>query len=232
MKVTTTLFSFFLLASINIFSQNSESKARDIIEKSITVKGGKDVLTNVKTLYSKSETTMDGREVFWITKEMAPNKGSFEIEYQGRIVYKSFYDGKNGYEIIKGEKKLADQDEYKDKKYRKYIMNELEYIDPELYKLEYIETNADDKNNKIKATYVNGKISYLYYDKITNLLTMKETVANANKNAFETFINEDYKKFGNLLNESKQTFISGSDKQIIFLKELLVNQNISDKDFE
>lgn len=232
MKLKMTLFSLFLLTSVQIFSQKTDPKAIAIIEKSIAAKGGKEALMNVKTLYTKMATTMDGRDVFWITKEMAPNKGSFEIEYQGRTVYKSFYDGKKGYKMVRGEKKLADQDEYKDKKYRKYIMNELEYIDPELYKLEYIETSADDKNNKIKATYVNGKISYLYYDKTTNLLTKKETVANANKNTFETVVNEDYKKFGNLLNETKQTYISGDSKQVAILKELIVNQFISDKDFE
>jgi hypothetical protein len=81
-----------------LFSQNiNEDKAKEVIEKAIQATGGKELLNSIKTLYSISETTMDGRKVNWITKEMVPNKGSFEIEYQGRIVYRSWFDGKIGY---------------------------------------------------------------------------------------------------------------------------------------
>lgn len=111
MKFTTMLCA--LLLSVNaLLAQNSNAetnKSIQIIEKSIQAQGGRKLLENIKTLYSKSETVMEGRNVYWITKEMAPNKGSFEIEYQGRVVYKSFYDGKIGYDVINGQKTIATQ---------------------------------------------------------------------------------------------------------------------------
>src|SRR5690606_34746704 len=147
MKFNTTICTL-ILSTTTLFAQHSQTtKSTEIVEKSIQAQGGKKLLENVKTLYSKSETIMDGRNVFWITKEMEPNKGSFEIEYQERIVYKSFYDGKTGYDIVNGQKTIADPEQFKDKNYRKHIMNSLDYLDSSLYTLEYIgEEKANTKD--------------------------------------------------------------------------------------
>lgn len=228
------LFNLILVVSMitvsnHLFSQGSNQiKAHDIIEKAIQATGGKKLLNNIKTLYSKSETVMDGRNVNWITKEMAPNKGSFEIEYQGRIVYKSWFDGKTGYELVNGERKLADQTEFKDKVNRKYIINELAYIDPSLYTIELVETNTEKAYYKIKATYVAGTVTYLYYDLKTYLLNKQENVENNNKSAFSTILLSDYKKFGDLLYATKSTFVSEDGDQIATLVDLYYNKEIND----
>ncbi|SFI48690.1 hypothetical protein [Halpernia frigidisoli] len=234
MKSFLTVFTI-AISTTTIFSQTSAvNKANIIIEKAITAQGGKDLLESIKTMYSKSETVMDGRNVNWVTKEMAPNKGSFEIIYEGRVVYKSFYDGKVGYEYVRGEKKLADPEEFKDKDYRKHIINELDYIDPTLYKLEYIgEEKANKKDcEKIKATLINGKVTYLYYDKKTNLLAEREVIKNGEKNSFSTILYDDYKKFGDLIYDTKNTFVSEDGNQISKIVELYYNKNITDKDFQ
>ena len=234
MKIKTT-FLTLLISATTLFAQNLETnKSLQIIEKSIEVQGGKKLLENIKTLYTNSETIMDGRNVNWVTKEMAPNKGSFEIVYQDRVVFKSFYDGKIGYDVINGQKKLADQKEFKDKNLRHHIMNSLDYIDPTLYTLEYIgEEKANGKDcDKIKATLSNGKITYLYYDKSSNLLTKSEVVKDPEKNSFSTVLYDDYKKFGDLLYETKQTFVSEAGNQIAKVIDLYYNKKINEKDFK
>lgn len=234
MKFTIT-FSTLLITTGFLFSQNNTTdQAVQIIEKSITAQGGKDLLKNIKTLYSKSETVMDGRNVNWVTKEMAPNKGSFEIVYQGRVVYQSFYDGKTGYDVVNGQKTIADQDEFKDKVYRKHIMNSLNYIDPTLYQLEYIgEEKAGNKDcDKIKATLVNGKVTYLYYDKASRLLVKSEVVKDPEKNSYSTVLYDDFKKVGDLIYETKQTFVSEDGNQESKIIELYYNKKISEKDFK
>ncbi|HEX7869558.1 MAG TPA: hypothetical protein VF455_05525, partial [Chryseobacterium sp.] len=77
MKQITTAITFCLIIANNfVFSQTTEEiKGKEIIEKSINATGGKELLSNIKTLYSKSSTIMDGRNVNYITKEMAPNLG-------------------------------------------------------------------------------------------------------------------------------------------------------------
>lgn len=231
MKYTATIAAIFLSAA-TLTAQ--KSKSVEIIEKSIEAQGGKQVLENVKTLYTKSETVMDGQNVFWITKEMAPNKGSFEIEYQGRIVFKSFYDGKTGYDVVNGQKKLADQEEFKDKNYRRHIINSLDYIDPSLYTLEYIgEEKANNKDcDKIQATLKNGKVEYLYYDKISHLLAKSEVVKNPEKNSFSVTLYDDYKKFGDLVYETKDTFVSENGDQVVKIVDLYYNKKISESDFK
>ena len=234
MKITTTICTL-LFSTTLLFSQNIEgNKSVQIIEKSIIAQGGKEFLKNIKTLYTNSETIMDGRNVNWVTKEMAPNKGSFEIIYQGRVVYKSFYDGKIGYDVNNGQKSVADQEEFKDKNYRKNIFNSLDYIDPSLYTLEYIgEERTNDKDcDKIKATLINGKVKFLYFDKSSNLLVKSEVVKNPEKNSYSTVLFEDYKKFGDLLYETKQIFISEDGKQESKIVELYYNKKISEKDFK
>ncbi|MDR3024038.1 hypothetical protein [Chryseobacterium sp.] len=234
MKLLNTIAIVSMITASNqLFSQiSSENNALQIIEKAIQARGGKELLSSIKTLYSKSETVMDGRNVHWITKEMVPNKGSFEIEYQGRIVYKSWFDGKTGYELVNGERKLADPAEFKDKADRKYIINELAYIDPKLYKIELIEENPDKIYYKIKATYVTGKVTYLYYDVKSFLLSKEETVENGNKNSFSTVLESDYKKFGDLWYATKSTFVSEDGNQEAKLVDLYYNKDIQDKDFK
>ena len=231
--LNTVLVVTMITASHQLFSQTgNEKKAREIIEKAIQAEGGKKLLSSIKTLYSKSETVMDGRKVNWITKEMVPNKGSCEIEYQGRIVYRSWFDGKTGYELVNGERKLADPDEFKDKADRKYIINELAYIDPKLYKIELIDENPDKIYYKIKATYVTGKVTYLYYDVKSFFLSKEETVENGEKNTFSTVLQSDYKKFGDLWYATQSTFVSESGNQGANLVELYYNKGIEENDFK
>ncbi len=234
MRFTVSICTF-LLSTATLFAQNTETnKSIQIIEKAIEAEGGKQFLESIQTFYTKYETEMEGRKVFWIIKEMAPNKGSFEIQYQGRVVYKSFYDGKTGYEVVNGQKTIADQEQFKDKNYRKYIMNSLNYIDPTLYTLEYIgEEKAGNKNcDKIKATLSNGKVSYLYYDKVSSLLVKEETLKNAEKDSFSTVLFEDYKKVGDLMYQGKNIFVSEDGNQVAEIVEAFYNKKITEKDFE
>lgn len=118
--------------------------------------------------------------------------------------------------------------------YRKNIINELDYLDPSLYKLEYVgEEKANDKLcDKIKATLANGKISYLYYDTKSHLMTKKEVVANIEKNSFSTVLFDDYKKFGELIYDTKETYISEDGNQVSIIEDLYYNKKISEKDFK
>jgi hypothetical protein len=108
-----------------INAQNkSDNFAMEVINNSINAMGGKNLLQSIKTLYTDSETEMEGRKVNWIVKEMLPNKGSFQVVYQGRTVYQNWFNGKVGHELINGEKKIADQEEFKDKEFKKIsLMN-------------------------------------------------------------------------------------------------------------
>ncbi len=75
---------------------------------------------------------MESHSVHWITKEMLPNKGSFQIVYGDKVMYKNWWDGENGYESQYGDNKPADPREFKDKPYKQNIFDDLDYTNPKL----------------------------------------------------------------------------------------------------
>lgn len=237
MKKTQLLLA--LLVQILCFNfgyaqAQSDKVAIDIINKSIDAMGGKKLIESIKTLYTDCETKMEGRNVNWVVREMLPNKGSFQIVYEGRTVFQNWYNGKTGYELNNGKRQLADQEEFKDKKYKKNIFNELDFINPNLYQLEYVgeEVVAGNNCNKIKATLVNGLVQMLYYDKNTLHLTKTEKILNAEKNSFSTTYYANYKKFKDLTYFSEMRFGENESVQVATITKLVYNENITAKDFE
>src|SRR5258705_13939676 len=113
------LFFIFLNSGINAQSNVDTLTSLKIINNSIEAMGSLEYLKSIKTLYTDLKTEMEGRQVHWIVKEMLPNKGSFQITYNDRIVYENWFDGKKGFEIVNGTKKKADKEEFKDKLYKK-----------------------------------------------------------------------------------------------------------------
>lgn len=238
MKTTKILIlAFFSVIIFNAASgQNFKEvkNANDVIENAITAMGGKEYLLSIKTLYSDISTEMEGRQVHWITKEMLPNKGAFQIVYQDRIVFENWYDGTTGYEIVNGEKRKADPEEFKDKKYKKNIFNEFDFLDTSLWKLELIgEEKVNDENcYKIKASLINGEVRNLYYSKSSFFMLRQDKISNAEKDSFSSTFFSDYQKFGGLTYYTAMKFGDGEKIQIGKIVNLLVNKNISKKDFE
>ena len=230
----TTLLSLFILFFLNITktSAQSELTACQIIEKSIEATGGKQYLQSIKTLYSNMATEMEGRKVNWITKEMLPNKGSFLIVYQGRTVFQNFYDGEKGYEVSEGKKELADQAAFGDKKFRRNIFNELDYLDTTLYTITLLGSEKVDTEDcyKVKAACVSGAVRILYYSKRT-FLTFREDQSANEKAGFSTTYFSNYKKFGKLTYYTDLVFGEGEKMQKAKMLELLVNEKISEDDF-
>lgn len=230
----TTLLSLFFLFSLNLtktFAQN-QITAQVVIEKSIEATGGKQYLQSIKTLYSNLATEMEGRKVNWITKEMLPNKGSFQIVYQGRTVFHNFYDGEKGYEVSQGKSQLADQAEFSDKKFRKNIFNELDFLDTTLYTIKLIGSEKVDKEDcfKVEATCINGQVRMIYYNK-KSFLQMREDRSTAEKGNFSTTYFTGYKKYGKLTYYTDMVFGDGEKMQKAKMVDLLVNEKITDDDF-
>ncbi|MBF4467687.1 hypothetical protein [Flavobacterium sp. LC2016-12] len=222
-----------LFFSISINAQKQDEKAVAIINKELDAMGGKDFIKSINTLYTNSVTQMEGRTANWVVKEMKPNIGSFEIVYGNRVVFKSWYDGKTGYNLSGGEKTLADQENFKDKLFKKNIFNELDYLDPSLYKLEYLGTEDFESStcHKIKATCINKKVEFLYFDDKTSFLIKSETV-NGEKESFSTVVYGDFKKFGKLTYFTTMRFGADKDSQTAKIEELFYNEKVSENDFK
>lgn len=224
----------FIACTVNAQADSDNLSARDVINNNIKALGGKDVLLGVKTLYTDISTEMEGRQVDWVTKEMLPNKGSFEIVYQNRVVYKDWYDGATGYELSDGRKIKADPDEFKDKKFKRNIFDELDYLDTTLWKLELVGNEKVNNEDcyKIKATLANGLVKLLYFSKTTSFLLRSDKVLNKEKDSFSTSYFSDYQKFGDIFFATTMRFGEGDHYQTAKIIKLLFNQGISENDFE
>lgn len=132
-KIITILIFQILLLPVSFGQQKGDLRdPTEIINNAIKALGGKDYLLSIKTLYTDISTKMEGRQVDWITQEMLPNKGAFQIVYNNRIVDQDWFDGENGFEVVNGEKTKASGSEFKDKKFKRNIFDELDYLDTSL----------------------------------------------------------------------------------------------------
>lgn len=59
-----------------------------------------------------------------------------------------------------------------------------------------------------------------------------EVVKDPEKNSYSTVLYDDFKKFGDLIYETKQTFVSEDGNQELKIIDLYYNKKISEKDFK
>lgn len=233
-KIFAPLLFVLVLHTASAQTFKEVKTATDVLDNAITALGGKTYLSSIKTLYTEISTEMDGRQVLWITKEMLPNKGAFQIVYNDRIVFQNWYDGKTGYEMVNGNKRKADPEEFKSKKFKKNIFNELDFVDTTLWTLDLIgEENVNNEScYKIKATLVNGEVRHLYFSKSSFYILRDDKVLNAEKDSFSSTDYSGYQKFGALPFYTVMQFGDGEKIQVGKVVTLLVNEKIKEKDFK
>lgn len=228
------LFQIFCLSSIIAHPKRDTITAEKIINNAIAAMGGREYLQTIKTLYTDIVTEMEGRQVHWIIKEMYPNKGSFEITYNGRSVYHNWFDGTKGFEIVNGKKRKADPDEFKDKIYKKNIFDELDYLDSALWKLEL--AGEEKVNNedcyKVKATLANGAVTMFYFSKTTSHRLRADRIIAVEKDHFKITYFGGFFKFGQLTFYTETSFEDGGTIQKAKIINLLTNEMVTEKDFK
>lgn len=232
-KTISVLLLFTLFGTRLPAQEAAKPDPISIVKNCIAAMGGESFLHSITTLYSNMKTEMEGREVNYITKELLPNKGSFKIVYKGRTVFQNWFDGKTAFETVNGEVKKADLAEFKDKLDRKNIFNELDWIMPELWTLEFLgEEKVGEKDcYKIRAKRKSGLVQLLYFDKESKLLLRDDKVEDINKNSFATTLYMAYKKYSGLTFASEMKIGDKDSSQTLTVVELKINSDVSEADF-
>lgn len=235
MKKQLLLFPILVLFySLSTLAQDTLS-ARQILEKNIEAQGGRATLQSIQTVYTEFTTRIQGHDCHIVIKEMLPNKGTFEIVYQGRTVYKSVFDGKQGFDIQNGKKVPEPADDNKDKFYKKNIFNELDYLDTSLYSIQLLpETKVgEEPAYAVKATIKNGAEHVLYYSKKTFLELKSERTKLAENDRSDATITDQWSKYQNIMYPSQQRMFVGTDhEQTLTLLNIYFNEKVSDTDFQ
>lgn len=204
-----------------------------IMDRAIAARGGRALLQSVQTISTIAKTETDGIVVNWIVKEMSPNKGAFQIAQNNRLLYQSWYDGSNGFQIVKGVKKKQLPQENKDRPYKRHLFDELDYINSSLWKLELAgeENLLNDACYKIRATLINGSVRLLYYNKKSFLLIKEERLLPPQDYVYSNFIYLTYQRKAGVLYPHQFKYGEAGKLRDALLTEVTVNTGVQEKDF-
>lgn len=234
-KLSFSLITILFLSIISYGQEKSKNvDAWWVISKSIEAMGGEPLLRSIKTLKTEMATQMEGNPVTWVTKEMLPNKGAFQIIYDKRVVYEDWFNGQKGFETVNGEIKEIERASLADKFPRKNIFNELDYLDTSVYRIQLL--NDEMVNNidcyKISAVFIGGFERHLYIDKNSFQTIKEDRIVKGETEAKSSTYFSDFKKFGNLVFYTNLTMGDGPEAQTATITKLLINKQVSDDDFD
>ncbi|WBX73774.1 pitrilysin family protein [Tenacibaculum pacificus] len=199
--------------------------ATSVINSFFNAIGGKDKIASVKTLKATSEAKVQGMQLILVKKSAFPNKTSTIVSMAGNVMQKEIFDGTKGYQEARGQKKQLEGKELEDAK------NNVSPFSDEAYK----------KGTLNRIEPVNGKNAYvitfdkkeIFYDVKSGLKIKEVSVMKGPKGDVKVPLEfSDYKevngiKFPHLIIQSM-----GPMKMNFELKEVKINEDVSDADFQ
>ncbi len=205
--------------------------AYSILQRAIEAQGGTAFLSSIKTIYTNTVTVMDGIEVNWVVKEMLPNKGACQVVNNNRVLYQSWFDGKNGFEIVNGKKRKQYADELSDKLIKRNLISELDYVDSSLWTLRLLgeEKILNQVCYKIHARSANGIVKNLFYSKESFLLLKEEKILKPE--LVLTYFFMSFAKQGELTFCNEMKLLKNGKYQELRILDLVINEKVNETDF-
>lgn len=215
-------------------------KPTQIIDHYLKAIGGKENLKKVTTLMGTGQMKVQSMEIPFKTKRMAPNKEMMEMSMGGKVISKSVFNGKTGYQVQMGKRTDFEPGSDQVKKYldTKGIFEQAFYADG-TYKLsadKIVKVDGKDAY-QVTVTGTSGKPTVQFYDKESGLLvktTSSSEVKGQQMNIENSY--SDYRKVGEVLLPFKQTLSlsSAAGSQVLDMKvtEYKINSGVTQEDFK
>jgi predicted Zn-dependent peptidase len=200
--------------------------AENVVDKYITAIGGKDKVMAVKTTMMVANATIQGTPVVMTTKAAAPNKTSLEISVMGNTMQKAVFNGEKGYQEAQGQKKEMTAEEIAKAKEESSLFIDFTYTSGELIRIEPLEGK-----NAIVLKYNDTDV---YYD-MTSSLKLKEVKTVKTPDGKEVKVPttfSDYKQVNGIMFPHAIGQKMGPMDLNFVIKEIKVNEGVSDADFE
>jgi zinc protease len=200
--------------------------AESVVNKYITAIGGKDKVMAVKTTMTVANATIQGTPLVMTMKAGSPNKTSQEISVMGNTMQKAVFDGEKGYQEAQGQKKEMTPEEITKAKSESALFNDLVYTSGELIRVEPLEGK-----NAIVLKYNDTEV---YYD-MTSGLKVKEVKTAKGPDGKEISVPTvfaDYKEVNGIKFPHSIGIKSGPMNLDFVVKEIKVNEGVSDADFK
>ena len=198
-----------------------------IVDNYVNAIGGKAKVDAVKTIFITYEAKMQGQVLNMEVKAKAPNKKMMKMSMMGMTMMKNVFDGEKGYMESQGQKKPFEGKELAEAKKSMAPFDELGVVNTGT--LKGIEPVNGEDMYKIA---IGDKIAYFGVKsglKIKDIITSKGP---GGKEMTQTISYEDYKAYNGILFPNTMKIAFGPQIIDFTIKEVKINQEVKDSDFE
>ncbi|NND79615.1 MAG: insulinase family protein [Maribacter sp.] len=202
--------------------------ANSVLEKYIEAIGGKAKLMGVESYSLLAEAEMQGMKLDLEIKKTSKDQFMQDVKVMGNSMSKQVFDGDNGYMVMQGQRKDFGEDELKKAKEESAPFPELNLLGTDVT-LEGIEVIDGKKAYKIKIS--DEKSSF--YDIGTGLKVQDAVSVEVQGQQMNTTFNyADYKEVSGIKFPFLLIQAMGPQKFDYIVKEIKINEGVSDVDFE
>jgi len=188
--------------------------------------GGKEAAQAVKSVYMIAEANVNGNPLGIELKRTAQKQSADVISFGGNVVQKVAFNKERGYTQAQGQKLDFSNEQIENAKIDALPFPELVISDAKVERIE-----AVDGKEAYVITLREGKVAYY---EVASGLKLKEVTtqkAPTGQEITTTVIYDDYKEVNGIKFPFKLTQSLGPQNLEVIIKEIKVNEGVSDKDF-
>ncbi len=203
----------------------SDVDVKVVLNNYIKAIGGRAKLDKVNTVFITAEAELQpGMMLNMVMKKTANNQFMQDLSAMGNSMSKQVLDGNSGYVVAQGQKKDMTPEEVKKVQAESSPFPEVNYLNQDV-KLEKIEKIEGENAYKIK---VSDELSVFY--SVATGLKLKETrsMGAASSSIYYT----EYNEVAGIKFPFRMTQTMGPRKFDFIIKEIKVNEGVSDTDFK
>lgn len=199
--------------------------AETVIDKYVDAIGGKEKVAAVTSVMMTSTAKVQGIEVTSVDKMAAPNKMSKVISGMGQVFQKVIFDGESGYQEARGQKMDMTADQIKEIKASSLPFVDMNYKTGKLDRIEPIEG--------VNYYVIKSGETDIFYDTKTGLKYQEvKTMKGPNGDVSVPTIFGDYKEVNGILFPYAIAQKMGPMDLNFVIKEIKINEGVSDADFK
>ena len=199
--------------------------AETVIDKYVDAIGGKEKVAAVTSVMMTSTAKVQGIEVTSVDKMAAPNKMSKVISGMGQVFQKVIFDGESGYQEARGQKMDMTADQIKEIKASSLPFVDMNYKTGKLDRIEPIEG--------VNYYVIKSGETEIFYDTKTGLKYQEvKTMKGPNGDVRMPTIFGDYKEVNGILFPYAIAQKMGPMDLNFVIKEIKINEGVSDADFK
>ena len=199
--------------------------ATNVVDSYFKAIGGADKAHAIKSIMTSSDAKVQGMEINLTTKIAAPNKTSIVVFGMGQTLSRQVFDGSKGYAEQQGRRTDLTGEKLKEAKENSGLFKDDSYKSGKLDRIE----NLDGK-----AAYViiSGKTE-AYYDVKSGLKVKEVVTSKAGGKEVKNPVNfSDYKTVNGIKFPHKISMKMGPMSLEFIVKEIKINEGVTDADFK